>query len=224
MRARWISGRRPAPLRPVPWRWPAALAVAASLAALALGTAPLTASAAAGDSPFFRAVSRLDNALRVAIEDQPEGLTKSLGASERICSLGALAEERGDAAAAAADWSTLTQVVQLLDEPGLRGVEEAFGRAASTLAGIEARFGRAWRGQQRVKALHVRAAAVRGGIRAASAALQPLRKAFAEWIAHRCEAALAETDTSGVQISAAVGTIARGMERLWIFAITVSSH
>src|SRR5438132_151439 len=127
MRAKRISGRRPTPSRPVASRWVAALALVAAVAALALGAVPATA-AAAGGRPFLHALSRLDNALRVAIEDQPEGLVMSLAASERVCWLGASAEERGEPAAAAADWSTLTQIVQLFDEPGLRGAEESFGR------------------------------------------------------------------------------------------------
>lgn len=199
-------------------KWIVALALAAALVAVAFAAVPATASAGTG-SPFRHAVNRLDHALQLAIEDQPEGLLMSLAASERVCWLGALTEERGEPAAASADWSTLEQLVQQLDEPGLHGVEEGFGRAASVLAGLGENFSRAWRGQHRARTLRGAAAMVRSGINETLAALQPLRQAFAAWAAHRCEAALAAINTSDRQIPTAIETITRGMERLWILTL-----
>jgi hypothetical protein len=176
------------------------------------------ASAAAAPTPgreFVRAFLRLEDSLRVAIERQPEGLTVSLDASERVCSLGAGAEERGETVAAAADWNALAQVVDQLDEPGLRGVERAFRRSASTLAELESRFAGAWRSEPaRVRALRAAAAEVRRGIRRSLAGLQPLREAFAAWKSHRCEAALAAIDNSRQALPAAVAIVGRGMDRL----------
>jgi hypothetical protein len=174
-----------------------------------------SASAQARD-PYLRALGSIDGALRFAIERQPEGLAKSLAASERICSLGQGAEERGEAGAAAADWSTLSQTVELLDEPGLTGVERALGAAIDTVDRVEATVRRAWSGQtDRVRDLRAGAKAVRAGLRRLRGSFADLRQAFSAWEAHRCEAALAAIDAFAEAVPAATVPINRGMERLW---------
>ncbi|MGD9736013.1 MAG: hypothetical protein AB7V58_10465 [Solirubrobacterales bacterium] len=207
-----LQQRAPAAGRIGRWLPRAVLAFAVGL--LAFGS---TTAAAAPSNSFFHAVSRLDSALRTAIERQPEGLLKSLAASERICSLGEGAEARAEAAAAAADWSTLQQAVELLDRPGLGSVERGFAEATSTLRELEATFSRSWRGQSaRLRLLHVAAAQVRRGIRLALASFDPLRQAFSAWLEHHCEAALAASASSTQQARVGVAVIVGGMERLWV--------
>jgi hypothetical protein len=162
---------------------------------------------------------RLEDSLRFAIEEQPEGLTISLDASERVCALAAGAEERGEAPAAAADWSALDQLVEQLDQPGLRGVERAFRQASSTLAEVASRFARAWQAEPaRAHALRVAARRIELGIRLTVAGVQPLRAAFAAWEGQRCEAALAAIETSKQAVPAGIAAISRGMERLLALA------
>lgn len=192
---------------------PARTILVAALLAL-VAAAPATA---ASHDPYQRALGSVDGALRFAIEQQPEGLSKSLAASERVCALGQGAEERGETAAAAADWSTLSQTVEQLDEPGLGTVERSLGAAVETVDRVESRFSRAWRGQtDRVRALHQGARSVRRGLRLLSGSFGELRGAFSAWDEHRCEAALAAIDSFAETLPEAMAPINRGMERLWM--------
>lgn len=189
--------------------------LAICVASMAFGLVP--ALATGESSPYLRSVSRLDAALRVAIERQPEGLAKSLAASERVCALGQEAEARGDVTAAAADWSTLSQAVEVLDEPGLAGVERAFANSAQTLSKVESTFSEAWRGQSaRLRELRRGSKAIRQGIGRFNSSFTTLRSAFSAWREHRCEAALASINTFAEAIPPGVRSISRGMERLWI--------
>lgn len=193
---------------------PFALVALALLAILVF--APV--ASAKGD-PYTRALSRVDNALRFAVERQPEGLAKSLATSERVCELGQGAEAAGDRAAAEADWSTLSQVVTQLDEPGLAAVERAFGRVGTTLGAVEARFSRGWRGQpERVRELHRAARLVRGGLRRLGTGFEHLRGAFLAWREQRCEAALAAVASFSESIPEAMAAVNFGMWRLLALA------
>jgi hypothetical protein len=188
-------------------------AISAVLLALLVAAVP---TAAAPSSPYLAALGSIDGALRFAIEQEPEGLAKSLATSERVCSLGQGAEDRGDAAAAEADWSTLSQTVEQLDRPGLSAVERSFAAATESVHRVESRFSRGWSGQpDRVRALHRGAASVQRGLSLLSGSFGDLRDAFAAWEAHRCEVALAAVDSFTEAIPKGMPPINRGMERLW---------
>lgn len=187
------------------------LAIAAAIAA----GATLAEAATAGS--YYSAASRLEGAMRNAIERQPEGLLKSLTTSERVCGLGESAEARGETESAEADWSTLNQVVELLDKPEVRGVRRALSEARLELTNFESTYRRAWQGQPvRLRRLSSAASQVRQGIERVIASLAVLNTAFTAWKDHRCEAALAATATSNQGAGAGVERIAGGMELLWI--------
>lgn len=197
-------------------------AISAALLALIVAAVP---AEAAPSSPFLRALGSIDGALRFAIEEQPEGLAKSLATSERVCALGQGAEARGDAAAAEADWSTLAQTVGQLDEPGLSAVERSFAAATETVNLVESKFSRGWRAQpDRVRALRQGADSVRRGLRLLSGSFGDLRSAFAAWEAHRCEEALAAIDSFTEAIPKGMPPINRGMERLWVVSQWRPTH
>lgn len=190
------------------------IGVLAIIASVATGVPP---AEAAPTPAFYRDASRLEGALRRAIERQPEGLLKSLATSERVCGLGEGAEARGETESAEADWSTLNQVVELLDEPEVEGVRRALGEARLELADFESTYRRAWQGQRvRVRKLGIAAGQVRQGIEGVTSSLVVLDAAFMAWRDHRCEAALAATATSNLGAGTGVERIAGGMERLWI--------
>ena len=178
--------------------------------------AALSPAAAAARDPYAAALARIDNALRFAIERQPEGLAKSLAASERVCALGEDAEVAGEAAAAAEDWGALGQIVARLDEPGLVRVEAAFASVDATLQATVKRFSRTWRKRpQRVAELRRGAREVRRGLGRLDAGFGRLAGAFAAWREHRCEAALAAVDGFSAAIPAAMSAVNFGMWRLY---------
>lgn len=194
------------------------LRFATGVLAIAAVSIALARPAEAAPSPsFYSGASRLDDALRNALERQPEGLLKSLGASERVCGLGEGAEARGETEAAEADWSTLNQIVERLDEPGVQSVLRTLNGARSELSRFESSYLRAWHGQHpRVERLRSAAGQVRHGIGDVIASLAVLDTAFAAWKEHRCEAALAASATANQGASAAVARIADGMASLWL--------
>lgn len=202
----------------------AAVALLVALVALFVAAAAPARAATAPAAAYARALARLDDALRFAIERQPEGLAKSLAASERVCGLGQEADGVGDAAAAAEDWGTLGQLVVKLDEPGLVRVEAAFAEVDRTLSQLQSRFRRAWRQEPaRVAQLHRGARTLRRGLARLSAGFHHLSGAFAAWRQHRCEAALASVDSFSRSIPGAVGAVNLGMWQLFALAEPVSS-
>lgn len=198
-----------------------------------VGVLAITVSVATGVSPaeaapspsFYSGASRLEGALRTAIERQPEGLLMSLTTSERVCGLGEGAEARGEMESAEADWTTLNQVVELLYKPGVLGVRRALSEARLELANFENTYRRAWHEQRiRPRRLSSAASQVRQGIERVIASLAVLDTAFTAWKDHRCEAPLAATATSNQGAGAGVEQIAGGMERLWILGEPAPRH
>lgn len=188
--------------------------VLSTFAAMAIGAATSAASSPPVD-PFPHAVLRLEDALRLAIEKQPQELTLSLVASERVCGLGESAEARGEAAAAAADWSALAQAVERLDEPALRSVEEAFDQASSRLSRLEAKSTQIRPEQPGARYRRSGMRAVRHGIRLVTTSLGRLDEAFSAWKAQSCEGARTAIATSQRGVVGGTAEISRGMIRLW---------
>lgn len=134
----------------------------ALLVAFAVGATVLlcTASAWAGRSPFRYDLHRIDARLRMGIEYAPVELGEGLSASEAVCRLGERAQQRGDAEGAAADRSTLSQLVEELDRPAMARVEGALQRADTGLGELRDKYAAAW--SDPAKLLH--ALLKRGGI------------------------------------------------------------
>jgi len=188
-------------------------------AAMALGSPSAGAAEPASAGSFARDLAGLENAVRNAIERQPEGLLKSVTAAERVCEVGDRAEARGDVGAAEASWSTLDQIVGVFGEPELATVRHALREAGEELTVAQRRFRAIWSQQKRnPRPLASAVRSVRRGIDRVIASLATLQAAFAAWRGHICEAALAAAATADRQAQNGVEAIAIGMQRLWILA------
>ena len=111
-------------------RAPACLAI--TLVALASGLAAREpAVAAAAPSPYHHNLAQVSAHLRIAIEIRPAQLAEYLRSSELVCGLGERSEGRGDEPGAAANWTTLSQLVRELDRRETRAIDDAFARADS---------------------------------------------------------------------------------------------
>jgi hypothetical protein len=209
---------RPAavPLRPRRALVAAALAVAWAAAAPA---APATATA----SPYTRGLNQAEAHLRMAIEVRPARLGEYLGSSETVCGLAEEAAARGDEAAAAADWSTLEQLVRDRGRPEAAAIDAAFGRADASLLTLRRRFSRAWRGQpERVRDLKGGVDQVRRGVSRLRRAIDAIAGSFASWEAHDCAGARARIRAGAERIPAGLVPVNQGIWRLWRLSAVAS--
>lgn len=195
----------------------ASRALLAAIAVLA-AAACFASTASAAPSPFRRDLHRIDSRLRMAIEYAPVQLGEGLSTSEAVCRLAEKTEEGGDAEAARADWSTLSQLVDQLDRPALARVDGALLRADAGLRELRQMFSAGWSDHEKVAEMRRGVAGAREGIRLLRAAMDRLAESFDAWTAHQCQAAT-ETINSGIaRIPGAVGRVNAGMQILWELA------
>ncbi|MBK5220508.1 MAG: hypothetical protein JJE35_12100 [Thermoleophilia bacterium] len=167
-------------------------------------------------SPYRHSLSRVDAHLRFAIEFGPRELGEDLRSSELVCRLGLTSEERGEAERAAADWSTLDQLVERLDMPAAAAVQGAFERAGLTLLSLREKFSAAWRGDHpRIAELRKGVAQTRRGIRAMRVAVRQIEAAFPAWNERQCNAATAAIQNGAANLPAGLELINGGMQGLW---------
>jgi hypothetical protein len=193
----------------------ARLVVALCAAAALVGPA----SAAAAPNPFLHDVNRVNRHLRVAIEYAPEELGEALGTAEVVCGLGERAAMRGEADAAAADWATLTQLVDEVGVGSEQRVQIAFANADSTLRSLRERYERGWSPDDPRRG-HLRhgVRTTRLGIRFMRRAIGKLDQPFASWRAHECGAANAGVERAFRRIPTGLRLIDLGMIELWRLA------
>ncbi len=195
---------------------PTALAIIFALA-LTLAVLPAVAQARdPGPSPFRRGLVKIDAHLRLAIETGPAELAEDLRSSELVCGLGQGAEERGDTAAAAADWSTLHQGIAQIDAPAAAGIDRAFALADADLRALRKTFSAPWSGQPpRLRELNRGVSATLRGTSLLRSAMDRIEAAFPAWEEHRCGAAT-EAMEAGVQaLPAGLEPVNAGVLRLW---------
>jgi hypothetical protein len=198
------------PLRTNRRRLIAPLAVALALAA----AGPATGA----PNPFLHAVDRVNGHLRVAIEVAPEELGEALGGAEIVCALGERAAAQGEAEAAAADWTTLTQLVDEVAVGSEHRVQIAFADADSTLRSLRERYERRWAGEPRRGDLRHAAHTTHLGIVSMRSAIADLDKPFAAWRAHECAAANAGVERVLRRVPTGLRLIELGMVELWRLA------
>jgi hypothetical protein len=189
----------------------AALCAAAALAA--------PATAAAAPNPFLHDVDRINGHLRVAIEYAPEELGEALGTAQVVCGLGERAASRGESDAAAADWATLTQLVDEVGVAAERHVQSAFANADSMLQSLRERYEGHWAADDpRLGHLRHGVATTRLGIRFMRRAIGGFDKPFASWRAHECAAANTGVDKAFRHIPTGLRLVDLGMIELWRLA------
>ena len=189
------------------------------VAPLAVAAALATASpAAAAPNHFLHDVDKVNGHLRVAIEYAPEELGEALGTAEVVCGLGERATTRGEAGAAASDWSTLRQLVDEFAVGAVDRVEIAFDNADSVLVSLRGRYEQRWAGEARLGELRHGVRTTRLGIRLMRRAIDGLDGAFANWRAHECGAADAGVEKTLSRIPTGLRLIDLGMLELWRLA------
>jgi hypothetical protein len=194
--------------------WGRLLVAVCAAAALVAPTA-----AAAAPNPFLHDVDRVNGHLRVAIEYAPEELGEALGTAEVVCGLGERAARRGEAEAAAADWATLTQLVDEIGVGAEQRVQIAFANADSTLLSLRERYERRWPADDpRRGDLRHGVRTTRLGIRFMRRAIGKLEQPFASWRAHECGAANAGVERAFRRIPTGLRLIDLGMIELWRLA------
>lgn len=208
-----IGARRMARMGSNPVR--ALLVALAVLAAAAL----FTPSAWAGRSAFRHDLHRIDTRLRIGIEYAPVELGEGLSASETVCHLGEGAQQRGDAEGAAADRSTLAQLVDELDGPAAARIDGALQRADTGLRELREIFSAGWTDHAKVAQLRSGVARAREGIRRLRAAVGEITESFDAWKANQCQAATDAINTGIAHIPGAVSRINAGMRLLWDLAL-----
>lgn len=170
-------------------------------------------------SPYRHSLSRIDAHLRFAIEFGPRALGEGLRSSEIVCQLGLTSEERGEAGAASADWSTLDQLVERLDIPAAAAIQGAFERADSTLLSLREKFSVGWRGDHpRLAELLKGVALTRRGIRDMRVAVGQIEAAFPAWNERQCATATAAIQNGVVNLPTGLELINKGMRSLWRLA------
>jgi hypothetical protein len=196
------------------------LRVAASgvLALFLVAVAAVTAGAA-GPSPYRHSLTRVDAALRNAIEVAPVEMGEGMLSSEVVCELAQSNERRGDSESAGADWSTLSQLVDQVDAPAVEKVDRAFARADSLLRSLRRRFAAAWADQpQAVRRLNGGVASARAGIRRLRTAVERTADSLAAWKGRECAAAIAAIEAGVGGLPAGIEKVNAGMGRLWALA------
>jgi hypothetical protein len=192
----------------------------ALLAAVALLVAfPATAGAApAKPNRFLHDVDRVNGHLRVAIEFAPEELGEALGTADVVCGLGERAAAHGEADAAAADWSTLRQLVDGPATFAMRRVFVAFANADSVLVDLRERYEPHWAGDPRLGKLRHGVRTTRLGIRIMRRAIGGLQTPFDSWRAHECRVATEGVTDTFRRIPTGLRLIDLGMLELWRLA------
>ena len=190
------------------------LLLIAPLAAALLTAAP----AAAASNPFLHDLDQVNGHLRVAIEFAPEEMGEALRSAEVVCGLGDKATSRGEAEAAAADWSTLGQLVDDVTSGSSRRVTVAFDNADSVLRKLRERYEHRWAGDPRLPELRRGVRATHRGIRIMRLAIGGLETSFASWRAHECTAAVVSVESSFTDVPTGLELINVGMLRLWRLA------
>jgi hypothetical protein len=192
----------------------ALLAIALCLAVALVAAA----AAAAAPNPFRHDVDRVNAHLRVAIEIAPAELDEALGTAEVVCGLGERAAARGEAEAAAADWSTLTQLVDEVAVGSEHHVQIAFANADSKLGSLRERYEPRWAGDPRRGHLRHGVHTARLGVHLMRRAIADLDKPFASWRAHECAAANTGVEKAFRRIPTGLRLIDLGMIELWRLA------
>lgn len=190
-------------------------------AAVTLLAALLTSSAwaAHGDpSPFRHDLRRIDSRFRMAIEYGPAELGEGLIASEAACRLGEESERRGEGDLAAADWSTLAQMVEEIDEPAAGRIDSALRRADSGLRALREKYVDAWPDPGKTRQLRQGVADSRLGIRLLREAMGTIEESFEAWKTHGCRAAKEAIESGGSDLSRGVDQVNTGMQALWELA------
>lgn len=155
----------------------------------------------------------------MGIEYAPVELVEGFSTSENVCRLAEKAEQRGDAEGAAADWSTLSQLVGELDRPAMERVDGALGRADAGLVELRKRYSAGWSDREKVAALGRGVAQTRVGVRRLRGALEKMAQSFGAWSAHQCKAATEAVEIGIARVPAAISGINAGMRILWGLAL-----
>jgi hypothetical protein len=196
----------------------AALALIAAVALVGGAAAFAASPAAAKPNAFLHDVDRVNGHLRVAIEFAPEELGEALGTADVVCALGERAAAQGEAAEAAADWSTLSQLVDDFATGAAHRVDVAFANADGVLGDLRERYERRWAGDPRLGKLRQGVHSTRLGIRVMRRAIGGLSTPFAAWRAHECLAATEGVTTTFRRIPTGLRLIDLGMLELWRLA------
>lgn len=154
----------------------------------------------------------------MGIEYLPVELGEGLSTSETVCSLAEKVERQGAAEGAAADWSTLSQLVEELDRPAAGRIDGALQRAGTGLLDLRRRFSAAWPDRKKVAELGRGVARTREGIQLLRSAMEKIAEAFEAWPAHQCQAATEAIEAGIARIPSAVTRINSGMRVLWALA------
>ena len=177
------------------------------------------APAAAKPNPFLHDVDQINGHLRTAIEFAPEELGEALGTAEVVCGLGERAASGGEAEAAAADWSTLDQLVNGFATDAARRVEVAFAAADGGLQDLRERLRTPLAPATRASANCATAPTRPGSGSATCAARSPASRApFAAWRAHECRVATEGVTKTFRRIPTGLRLINLGMLELWRLA------
>lgn len=188
------------------------------LALLAAATAPATA-AAAGPSPYRHSLLQVDGALRAAIEEAPVAVGEGLLSSEVVCNLAEAAEGRGSTEEAAADWSTLGQLVERVDAPALARLDRTLVRADTLLASLGRTFTKAWKGSAAdVRRLRFGVSRARAGVKGLRRAHGRIAESLPAWAERRCETAVTAVEAGLGRVPGAVEQVNVGMGWLWALA------
>lgn len=188
----------------------------APLLVAAVLAAPAAASAA---GPLRHDLGLVDGHLRIAIEYAPRELGESIRGAEIICRLGERAAAGHEADLAAADRTTLRQLIDEKATAESRRIEVAFRNADSVLRDLRGRFERSWADSTpRLRELRRGVGSTRRGIAAMRAVVAGLEAPFDDWRADECEAAALGVTRTLTSAPAALERINSGMLRLWRLA------
>jgi len=183
--------------------------------------APTVAPASAGASPnpFRHDVAMVNSHLRIAVEERPEAMFEAMETAETVCGLGRRATERGETEVAAADWTTLAQVVEEPAEGNAHRIDVAFANADSTLMLMERRYveNRAIPASRRTPIEHA-IGQTRHGIRIMRTAVRALAKPFESWRDQECQAATLGVEEAFGRTETGLRLINAGMQGLWRLA------
>ena len=175
----------------------------------------LVAASPAAAGQFGHDLASVNAHLRIAIEYAPAELDESLTSAETVCGLGDRATaERPELAAA--DWTTLGQIVDELATQETRRIDVAFRSADSSLGDLRQRYERRWADSPTdLRELRRGVLATRHGIATMRSAVAALQTPFGHWRAHECERASLAISAALTPVAPALERINRGMLRLW---------
>lgn len=175
----------------------------------------LVAASPAAAGQFNHDLARVNAHLRIAIEYAPAELDESLTSAELVCGLGdRAAAERPDLAAA--DWTTLGQLVDELAIRQTRRIDVAFRNADSVLGDLRRRYERRWTDSPAdLRELRGGVHSARRGIASMRSAVANLQAPFGHWRAHECERATLAVSSALTPVGPALERINLGMLRLW---------